>query len=287
MRDNMRNYSVERMCRLLGVSRSGYYKWRCQGLSKRRIYRQKLLSKIREIYGDSRGLYGSPRIHAELIRIGYKCSRKLVSDIMRKAGIRSRIRKSYKRTTIRNYKDKYSENLLKKNDVIHGSDSVWVSDITYLKVSGGWKYLTTIMDLYSRKIVGYAFSTGMSARETVLRAFRFAVKHCGRIPSIFHSDRGSQYSSLEFRNELKRLKISQSMTSDGHCYDNAYAESFFKTVKVELVQFLKGMTWEMMKNAIFEYIECFYNRKRLHSGIGYLTPDEKYQSFCKLNEMIA
>ncbi|MGA1863248.1 integrase core domain-containing protein [Deferribacter thermophilus] len=120
-----------------------------------------------------------------------------------------------------------------------------------------------------------------------MSAFRFAIKHTGNVPLIFHSDKGSQYSSVGFREELKKFNVTQSMTSDGHCYDNAYAESFFKTLKTELIQFLKGMDWEEVRNSIFEYIECYYNRKRLHSGIGYKTPNEVYEKFYRLNEKIA
>jgi len=283
----MSRFSVERMCRLLGVSRSGYYKWLNRGLSKRQHYRNKLLPNIIEIHRASRYLYGSPRIHAELIRLGYNCSRRLVANIMRKSGIMSKIRRSYKRTTIRNNKDKYSENLLKEGVVFDAPDVAWVSDITYVKVNGVWRYLTTVMDLYSRKIVGYSFSSTMNTGDTVLPAFRFAVKQSGKVPLIFHSDRGSQYSSVEFRKELKKLNVTQSMTSDGHCYDNAYAESFFKTIKTEFLQFSKCESWDEVKNGIFEYIECFYNRKRLHSGIGYRTPYEKYKEFYELNKKIA
>lgn len=275
------------MCRLLGVSRSGYYKWLNGCIGNRERYRYELLPVIREIHQNSRYLYGSPRIHAELLRLGYKCSRRLVASIMRQFSIKSKIRRSYKRTTVRNNKDRFSDNLLKSGFVAETPDEVWVSDITYVRANGKWNYLTKIMDLYSRKVVGYSFSTTLNTSDTVVAAFRFAVKHSGKAPLIFHSDRGSQYSSVEFRKELERFKVLQSMTSDGHCFDNAYAESFFKTIKTELIQFVKGMGWNEIKNAIFEYIECFYNRKRLHSGIGYQTPNEVYERFYELNKNIA
>jgi transposase InsO family protein len=275
------------MCRLLGVSRSGFYKSMNRVLSNRKLYRKKLFIEIKEIYNESRCLYGSPRIHAKLIDLGYNCSRKLVASIMREFCIFSKIRKSYKRTSIRNNKHKCSENLLKNISDLSRQNQVWVSDITYLKVSGGWKYLTTVMDLYSRKIIGYSFSSGMSVDETVLPAFNSAIVNAGVSPKIFHSDKGSQYSSVRFRNELKRNKVLQSMTSEGNCYDNAYAESFFKTLKSELFQFVGGLPWKRVKNAIFEYIECFYNKKRLHSGINYRTPDEVYYGVNKLKENIA
>jgi transposase-like protein len=196
---NRDRFRIEMMCRLLGVSRSGYYKWLKRGISKRQRYKEELLSVIRETHQDSRFLYGSPRIHAELRKLGYKCRSRLVAEIMRKSGIRSKIRKRYKRTTIRNDKDRYNENLLKKGVVANTPDVVWVSDIIYIRADGKRNYLTKIMDLYSLKVVGYAFSKILNTRDTVLVAFRFAVKHTGNIPLISHWDKGSQYSSADFK----------------------------------------------------------------------------------------
>ena len=243
---------------MLGLSRSGYYKWLHKKTSSRKTKRLFLLDEIKRIHKESRFLYGSPRIHAKLHSLGYFCSRKLVSSIMRENNISSIIRKSYKKTTNSKHKNEISPNILIDYGNISFPYEIWVSDITYVRTSKGWLYLTTILDLFSRRIVGYSMSNDMKAESTVLKAFDCAILKNGCIyPKIFHSDRGVQYTSKLFREKLKSGGIAQSMSSTGNCYDNAFAESFFKTIKSELIYLNSFKCRNDAKTAIFEYIECF------------------------------
>ena len=265
---------------MLGLSRSGYYKWLHKKISSRKSKRLFLLDKIKRIHKESRFLYGSPRIHAKLQSLGYFCSRKLISSVMRENNISSIIRKSYKKTTNSRHNNEISPNVLIGYGNINSPYEIWVSDITYVRTSKGWLYLTTVLDLFTRKIVGYSMSNDMKVESTVLKAFDCAVLKSGGIyPKIFHSDRGVQYSSKLFRKKLQSAGITQSMSSTGNCYDNAFAESFFKTIKSELIYLNSFKCLNDAKTAIFEYIECFYNKKRIHSGIGYKTPNEMQDEY--------
>ncbi|MGK9370139.1 IS3 family transposase [Melioribacter sp. Ez-97] len=274
IKENRGNYPLELMCRVLQVSRSGYYNWLKRQLSSRKIEERKLLEIIRFHYNRSDGRYGSPRITASIRRNGIIVNRKKVARLMRQHNIRAKTKKRYKTTTRQNRKAEASENLVKGNFRSEEKDKVWTSDITYLWTSEGWLYLAVIMDIYSRKIVGWSVSQRLTA-EIINRALRIAVMH--RNPPaglIFHSDRGSQYTSKSFRELLKSYQMKQSMSSSGNCYDNAITESFFHTLKTELVNFEKYETREEARQSIFRYIEIFYNRQRLHSALGYLSPVE-------------
>jgi len=260
------------MCRVLGVSRSGYYAWarRVESLRKRRD--EQLLKEIRGIYQKSRGLYGSPRVHAELKKRGISVGRKRVARLMADNDIRARRRKPYCRTTDSSHGFEVAPNLIKRSFRVDRANSVWVSDITYVWTHEGYLYLAVIIDLFSRMVIGWAMEEHMRT-ELVLKALDMALTR--RIPSpslIHHSDRGSQYASAAYREALKRAGIECSMSKRGDCFDNAVVESFFSTLKKELLYLCNLKTRESVKIAIHDYIEAYYNRKRSHSYLGYLSP---------------
>ncbi|MFZ0370373.1 MAG: IS3 family transposase [Halobacillus sp.] len=271
---NKARFSVEKMCRILGVSRSGYYKRKKNGKSKRAIDQERLLEKITEIYYESRGLYGSPRISAELKRRGESCDKKRIARIMQESGIRAKTVKRYRRTTNSNHNEKVADNRLNQSFIVHRPNKVWVSDITYIRTKEGWLYLAAILDLYSRRVIGWRLDKDLGS-DLVLRALQRALEE-RKIEEgiIFHSDRGVQYASGDMRKMLTENKIIQSMSRKGNCYDNAVVESFFHTLKTEHINFEKYETREQAKLSIFNYIELFYNRKRLHSTLGYRSPVE-------------
>ena len=262
------------MCKILEVSRAGYYHWLKRIPSFRYLEDQRLLEIIRYHYNKSRGTYGLPRIYAAIRKEGLKVNKKKIARLMRINKIRAKTKKKFKVTTVENTKAKASENILKGNFSSEKENRIWTSDITYIWTKQGWLYLAVIMDVYSRKIVGWSLCSSLSA-ELVIKALMMAILH--RNPEqgiIFHSDRGSQYTSSSVREMLKSYQMTQSMSSTGNCYDNAITESFFHTIKTELTFWNSYQTREEAKRSIFEYIEIFYNRQRLHSAIGYLSPVE-------------
>lgn len=262
------------MCKILEVSRAGYYHWLKTIPSFRYLEDQRLLEIIRYHYNKSRGTYGLPRIYAAIRKEGLKVNKKKIARLMRINKIRAKTKKKFKVTTVENTKAKASENILKGNFSSEKENRIWTSDITYIWTKQGWLYLAVIMDVYSRKIVGWSLCSSLSA-ELVIKALMMAILH--RNPEqgiIFHSDRGSQYTSSSVREMLKSYQMTQSMSSTGNCYDNAITESFFHTIKTELTFWNSYQTREEAKRSIFEYIEIFYNRQRLHSAIGYLSPVE-------------
>lgn len=268
-------YGVEKMCRILQVSRSGYYDWVDRPESKRSIENRMLVTKIKESHKLSLGIYGSPRVTDDLIEWGYSASRPRVARLMQVNDIRSKIKRKFKVTTNSDHKLPISPNLLEQNFYASAPGLILVSDITYIRTGEGWLYLTTIMDLFQRKIVGWSMSKTMAVEQTTITAMRqYLMNHVPQSGMIFHSDRGVQYASKEFRKLLNQYGIVQSMSGKGNCYDNAVAESFFKTLKTELVYHERYMTRAQARNSIFEYIEVFYNRIRKHSALGYLSPDQ-------------
>jgi putative transposase len=262
-------------CRVLKVTPSGYYAWTKRPLSRRERENDSLLKQIRSIHEQSRKTYGSPRIARELRRKGYYASRQRVARIMRKHGIRAKTRRRFKVTTNSKHRYFISPNLLKQNFSVESPNSVWVSDITYIRTYEGWLYLTVIMDLFNREVVGWSVSPRLTAETTSVAALEQA---CGRQrpnPNlIFHSDKGIQFAAVEFRKLLSKNKMIQSMSGKGNCYDNAVAESFFHTLKTELVHHERYETRNQAKRSVLEYIEFFYNRIRLHSALDYQTPIE-------------
>jgi len=266
------SFAVEKMCRALKVSKSGYYAWRDKPKSMRALANEKLDHHIRTIYEQNKGRCGSPRITEALNEKGIACSEKRVADRMRKNGIKAKTKKRFKVTTNSKHNHPIAPNLLNQDFTAYNPNQIWVSDITYIWTREGWLYLAVILDLFSRRIVGWAMSNRLG-QELVLNAFQQALWH--RRPGkgiIFHSDQGVQYACTAFRNLLKEYKFIQSMSGKGNCYDNAVAESFFHTLKTELVYFETYQTRKEAKNSIFEYIEMYYNRIRLHSTLGYCSP---------------
>ena len=260
------------MCRVFEVSRSGYYRWLKRKPSQRHLDNQRLDAQIREIYEQSKGRYGSPKITQELRDQGRKVGKNRVAERMRKAGLRSKIRRKYRVTTNSKHKFPVAPNLLERNFTAQAPDRVWVSDITYLATRTGWLYLTVIIDLFSRMVVGWALSSSLS-HEMVVVALKRAIRRRGPTNGlVFHSDRGVQYACTGFRDELEGHGFVQSMSRKGDCWDNAVAESFFAIMKTELVYHERYEGHQDTLHSIFEYIEVFYNRERKHSTLGYLTP---------------
>ena len=278
-------FGVEKMCRLFAVSRSGFYRWNQGGQSKRAAQNRLLLSHIQRIYASTKGRYGSPRITAELQDQGLSCSRPRVARLMRKHTIKARTRRKFKVTTNSKHKYPVAPNLLRQRFQTDAPNRVWVSDMTYIRTLQGWRYLTMVMDLYSRKIVGWSMSERMEAAGTTIPAFKMAAKGCQPRPGLlFHSDQGVQYACDPFVALLNRSKAIQSMSGKGNCYDNAVAESFFHTLKTELVYHELYRTREEARRSLFEYMEGFYNRIRKHSTLGYKSP-VKYENM-RFNQAI-
>ena len=262
------------MCRVLEVSKSGYYKWKQTertGIKQRDIF---LIVKIKEISDQSRNTYGSRRITAKLRKEGIKVNIKRIIRLMKLVGIRAKTRRKFKITTNSNHKLSVARNLLKHIKEVTIINMVWVGDITYIWTMEGWLYLASVMDLYSRKIIGWCLGTRLD-KELVVKALRMALATRKiAFGLIFHSDKGSQYASNEFKELLLQYGIIQSMSGKGRCYDNAFKESFFHTLKTELVYHEYYKTRKEAEQSVFEYIEVFYNRQRIHSSINYMTPVE-------------
>jgi transposase InsO family protein len=263
------------MCRVFGVSSSGFYYWLNHPRGKRQVESDLLLEEINNIYLESNKVYGSPKIAAKLAEKGIQASRPRVARAMRKAGIQSTVRKKWVKTTDPGHVHPVAENVLNRCFSAEGLGEKWVSDITYIRTDAGWVYLTTVIDLADRKVVGWSLSDNMEAKNTTVSAFRMARRNRAVSEELlFHSDRGVQYACPEFSQHLKGLPVIQSMSRKGNCWDNAVAESFFKTMKTEMVYQRTFKTKEQAYLAVFEYIEVWYNRKRIHSSLGYLTPAE-------------
>jgi putative transposase len=283
MADHKHMYPIEKMSQVLQVSRSGYYRWTRRPVSQRTVENQWLRNKIFEIWHGSQRVYGAPRIHQKLLRQGVRASRPRVARLMRHMHIASRIRRKWVTTTDSAHNRPVVANLLDRNFTPSEIGKVWVSDITYLPCEHGWRYLTTVMDLGDRQILGWSLSKDMSARNTSVAAFKQACKRRAiTTDMIFHSDRGIQYACEEFTRLLdKNPLIKPSMSRKGNCWDNAPAESFFKTLKAEMYIPGKFRDYDHARAMVFEFIEIWYNRKRLHSGLGYRTPVEMEELLTK------
>jgi putative transposase len=274
MKKHEEEFSIEKMAKVLNVSRSGYYDYLAKEKSARWVENERLKKKIKSIHEEKRKVYGSPRVHRELKKQGEKCSRKRVARLMREEGIQAKMRRRWKKTTVAKESQEPSPNHLKQNFTVEAPNKVWVSDITYIGTQEGWLYLAIVMDLFSRKIVGLSMGERLQT-DLVSNALKQAIFRRGTKEGlIHHSDRGSQYTSKEFKELTDKYGIKLSMSGKGHCYDNAVAESFFHTLKTEHVNFNKYRIREEAKSSIFEYIEVFYNRGRAHSTTGYLSPEE-------------
>lgn len=266
------------MCKVLQVSKSGYYHWLSRGVSRRAQLRTELLRQILIIYAKSRKRYGSPKITEELRELGYSVSRPRVARIMKAEGIRSITHRKFRiMTTDSSHKLPVAENLLNRDFTAAEPAKKWVSDITYIPTAQGWLFLTIIMDLYDRKVIGWSLSKTLSTFDTILPAWRMAIIN-RPIPKgqrlLFHSDRGVQYASRIFKDMIASYKVIQSMSRKGNCWDNAVAENFFRILKTEMVRHQSFKSQLEAKYAVFEFIEAWYNRKRKHAALGYLTPAE-------------
>jgi len=264
------------MCRVFKISKSSYYHWLKSGSSKRWLENEELLVRIKNIFDYSLKTYGSPRIKEELQTQGFQVSRPRVARIMKAAGIRARIPRRFVVTTDSRHNYPVAPNILNREFTTSRPGQVWVSDITYIRTNRGWLYLTVIIDLFDRKVVGWSMSKGMTAEETIISAWRMAVKNRPiNQELIFHSDRGIQYACTKFTNILNANELVQrSMSRKGNCWDNAVAESFFKTIKVESVYNQIYQNHDHAKLSLFKWIETWYNRKRRHSALGYKTIEE-------------
>lgn len=260
------------MCAVLKVSRSGYYAWCQRPVCARRQQAEVLREQIRTIHRDSRGTYGSPRVWRELRDQGHGCGRHRVARLMRKDGLRAKVKRRFKATTDSRHQLPVAANLVSRDFSPEAPNRLWAGDITYVWTAEGWLYLAVVLDLFSRMVVGWAMSARMS-RGLVMDALRMGVAR--RRPGagvIHHSDRGAQYASGDFQRLLAAHGMRCSMSRKGDCWDNAPVESFFGTLKQELVFHERYTTRAQARQSIFEYIERFYNRRRRHSSLGYMTP---------------
>jgi len=266
-------HSIQTMCRVLGVSRSGFHAWAAREPSERALADRRLTERIVAIHAANRRVYGSPRIHAELrLEHGIRVGRKRVERLMRAAGISGLIARRRGRTTIRVPGVRVAEDLLDRAFAAAAPNRVWVADITYLRTWEGWLYLIAVQDLYSRRIVGWSMADHMRT-ELVSDALQMAL--AARRPArglVWHSDQGSQFVSLAFGQQARAAGIAQSMGSRGDCFDNAVAESFFATLKKELVHRRPWPTRAELRTEVFDYIETFYNRRRRHTTLGHRSP---------------
>jgi transposase InsO family protein len=274
------NYPVRLMCRVLQVSRAGFYAWCKRPAAAHSLKDQSLGVEIAAIYQESRGRYGSPRVHVELRDRGYRTGRKRVARLMREQSLRARHKRRYRTTTDSRHGLPVSSNVLARRFSATAPNLVWVTDITYIWTLEGWLYLAVMLDLFSRRVVGFALSERIDLK-LALDALKMALKQ--RQPQLgllHHSDRGSQYASYQYRQMLDKHAMVCSMSRLADCWDNAVAESFFATLKVELVYPSQWRTRAEARSAIFEYIELFYNRSRKHSALGYRSPVEfEHQNF--------
>lgn len=268
------------MCPYLGVSPSGYYAWRGRAKSRQAQRREELSKQIAREFKRSRQTYGSPRLSWSLTNQGYRCSRPLVAKLMREQGLRSRLSKTFVRTTQSDESLPVAPNLVNQEFAVKRPAQVWVSDITFVPTAQGWLYLTTVIDLFDRAVIGWAMSQTMKTEDTTMAATSMAIRNRRPLPdTIIHSDRGSQYSATAFRTLIKPYR--QSMSRKGNCWDNAVAESFFKTLKYEWLNHQRFQTKEQAKLAIFDFIETWYNTQRIHSALNFQSPSQFYQQWVK------
>jgi putative transposase len=268
---NQAVYPVATMCRLLGVSPSGYYAWRDRAPSARAQQDQVLQERIRQYHEASRGRYGAPRIHADLAEEGIRVGRKQVARLMRAGGLRGVSRRKSVRTTIRKHSTTPAPDLVDRNFSASGPNQLWVADITYVPTSSGWLYLAVVLDAWSRRVVGWAMKTTLRT-ELVVEALDMAVSQRRPRGGIRHSDHGSQYTSIAFGKRCRAAGVQPSMGSVGDCYDNALCESFFATYECELLGKGKPRTPAEARMVTFEFIESWYNHRRRHSALGYRSP---------------
>ncbi len=269
---NPSRFPIQRMCQVLDVARSGYYAWRRRPECARAREDRQLLTQIQQIFRQNRRVYGSPRIHQALRQQATCCGRKRVARLMRQAGLRAKQVKKFRATTQSKHAFTVAENRLDQQFQAEAANQVWASDITYIETGAGWLYLAVVIDLFSRRVVGWAMAEHLRASLT-LSALEMAILQRRPEPGLLHhSDRGVQYACADYQKRLRAIRAEVSMSDKGNCYDNAPVESFFQTLKTELIYHRRYATRREAKSEIFEYIECFYNRQRLHSTLDYCSP---------------
>jgi putative transposase len=267
-------FPVALMCRILAVSRAGFYAWRRRPAARRTRQDGTLAVAVAAVYAEHHGRYGSPRVQMELRDRGQRTGRKRIARLMRAQGLRARPRRRYRTTTDSRHGLPVCPNLLARRFTVAQPNTAWVTDMTYLWTAQGWLYLAVIIDLFSRRVVGWSMSERID-RKLALDALRMALVQRRPQPGlIHHSDRGSQYASGDYQELLAKHGLRGSMSRRGDCWDNAVAESFFASLKLELVYQVQWRTRAEVRTAIFEYLELFYNRRRRHSSLGYLSPVE-------------
>lgn len=273
-------FTIAAMCRFLKLSTSSYYAWLKRPITKRDKENDELREKIKALFEASRGTYGTRRLKAALAKQGFTVSRRRTGRLMKQAGLACKTRRRFKATTDSKHNDPIAPNRLARQFKVEQPDRYYVGDITYVWTNEGWLYLAVVIDLFSRQVVGWSIQRHMRA-ELVNDALKMALwKRKPGKGLILHTDRGSQYASDSHRLLLRQHSIIQSMSRKGDCWDNAVAESFFHSLKTELVHHFQFKTREEAKRAIFDYIEVFYNRQRLHSTNNYLSPVD-YERFKK------
>lgn len=273
MNDYRMEFPVGKMCKVFKVSKSAYWRWRNYNPSNRDRENRLLLFEIRRIHQENKASYGSPRITKELKARGFDVSRPRVARLMKKNGIRAVHAKKFVVTTDSKHNYPVAENKLNRNFTANRIAEVWVSDITYVKTAKGWIYLTVILDLFDRKVIGWSISDDMTAKNTTIKAWKMAVNNRPPLENLlFHSDRGIQYACSDFTMLLDSYStVQRSMSRKGNCWDNAVAESFFKSIKVEHIYRQRFTNKKQAALSIFEWIETWYNRNRRHSALNYMT----------------
>ena len=286
MQQEKASHHIATLCRVLGVSSSGYYAWCDRPLSMRARTDQALLDQIQAIHERSRGTYGAPRIHAELRAQGVRCGRKRVARLMREANLIGAQRRRYRGTTRQDRQAVPAPDLVQRDFTASAPDRLWVADITYVATGEGWLYLATVLDAWSRRIVGWAMGDTLRT-ELVVDALNMAVWN--RRPAagvVHHSDRGAQYTSLTFSRRCRDAGLTPSMGSIGDAYDNALAEAFFASLETELLMRHRFATRKAARLALFDYIEAFYNSHRRHSALGYLSPAQFERRWWQRHEVV-
>ncbi len=281
-------FPIALMCQVLSVSRSGFYAWKHRQPSRRSQENHMLTTQIQQVFQQSCKTYGSPRIHAELLARGFTVGRNRVAHLMRQIGLCARAKRRFRATTDSNHDWPVAINLLKRQFHTPEPDLAWCADITYIPTTGGWLYLAVILDLFSRRVIGWSMAAHLGT-QLVLEALNAALGQ--RVPApaglLFHSDRGAQYASHSYQQALSQAGITSSMSRRGNCWDNAVVESFFSTLKTELVYRAPLMAPQEAKIAIAQWIEVFYNRQRRHSVLGFLTPSQFEQQYLNTLKLIS
>lgn len=277
--EHRHEFSICAMCRALEVSPSGYYRWRSRPRSEREQENQRLLVKIRQIHEASRRNYGSPKVYKKLRQAGEQVNHKRVERLMKEHGVRAKRVKKFKATTSSRHTLPVAGNILNREFQQAAPDRAWAGDITYIWTEEGWLYLAVFIDLFSRMVVGWSMSERMTSELVESALLMGVARRGGQAPLLVHTDRGSQYASASFRELVGKAFSTQSMSRKGNCWDNAVAESFFSALKLEVVHEERFRTRGEATLAIFDYIEVFFNRERIHSANDYLSPAEYERRF--------